>query len=199
MNVLPVLDISTVWWSMFLHFATLSLLAVGGAIATAPDMHRYLVGEQAWLSESQFNASISLAQAAPGPNVLFVALLGWHVGLNAAVGVGATAWAWALLGMVVAMTGILLPSTVLSLAATRWAHRNRERRGVRAFKAGMAPIVIALLVATGWVLSSAHSNPAEDWRLWLLTVVVIGVVWRTRVPLLWLIAAGAGLGMLGWV
>ena len=193
MNVLPVLDISTVWWSMFLHFATLSLLAVGGAIATAPDMHRYLVGEQAWLSESQFNASISLAQAAPGPNVLFVALLGWHVGLNAAVGVGATAWAWALLGMVVAMTGILLPSTVLSLAATRWAHRNRERRGVRAFKAGMAPIVIALLVATGWVLSSAHSNPAEDWRLWLLTVVVIGVVWRTRVPLLWLIAAGAGL------
>lgn len=199
MNVLPVLDISTVWWSMFLHFATLSLLAVGGAIATAPDMHRYLVGEQAWLSESQFNASISLAQAAPGPNVLFVALLGWHVGLNAAVGVGATAWAWALLGMVVAMTGILLPSTVLSLAATRWAHRNRERRGVRAFKAGMAPIVIALLVATGWVLSSAHSNPAEDWRLWLLTVVVIGVVWRTQVPLLWLIAAGAGLGMLGWV
>lgn len=199
MNVLPVLDISTVWWSMFLHFATLSLLAVGGAIATAPDMHRYLVGEQAWLSESQFNASISLAQAAPGPNVLFVALLGWHVGLNAAVGVGATAWAWALLGMVVAMTGILLPSTVLSLAATRWAHRNRERRGVRAFKAGMAPIVIALLVATGWVLSSAHSNPAEDWRLWLLTVVVIGVVWRTRVPLLWLIAVGAGLGMMGWV
>lgn len=199
MNVLPVPDISTVWWSMFLHFATLSLLAVGGAIATAPDMHRYLVGEQAWLSESQFNASISLAQAAPGPNVLFVALLGWHVGLNAAVGVGATAWAWALLGMVVAMTGILLPSTVLSLAATRWAHRNRERRGVRAFKAGMAPIVIALLVTTGWVLSSAHSNPAEDWRLWLLTVVVIGVVWRTRVPLLWLIAVGAGLGMMGWV
>ena len=199
MNVLPVLENSTLWWPLFLHFATLSLLAVGGAIATAPDMHRYLVGEQAWLSESQFNASIALAQAAPGPNVLFVALLGWHVGLNAAVGVGSAAWAWALLGMVVAMTGILLPSTVLSLAATRWAHRNRERRGVRAFKAGMAPIVIALLVATGWVLSSAHSNPAEDWRLWLLTVVVIGVVWRTRVPLLWLIAAGAGLGMLGWV
>jgi chromate transporter len=184
---------------MFLHFAALSVLAVGGAITTAPDMHRYLVGQQAWLSEAQFNASIALSQAAPGPNVLFVALLGWHVGLNAGGGVGPTAWAWALLGVLVAMVGILLPSTVLTLAATRWAHRNRERRGVRAFKAGMAPIVIALLMATGWVLSSAHSNPDEDWRLWLLTVVVIGLVWRTRVPLLWLIAAGAGLGMLGWV
>jgi chromate transporter len=199
MTVLPSLDISALWWPLFLHFATLSLLAVGGAITTAPDMHRYLVGQQAWLSEAQFNASIALAQAAPGPNVLFVALLGWHVGLNAGGGVGPTAWAWALLGVAVAMSGILLPSTFLSLAATRWAHRNRERRGVRAFKAGMAPIVIALLVATGWVLSSAHSNPAEDWRLWLLTVVVAGVVWRTRVPLLWLIAAGAAVGMLGWV
>ena len=57
MNLLPVLDISTLWWPLFLHFATLSLLAVGGAITTAPDMHRYLVGQQAWLSEAQFNAS----------------------------------------------------------------------------------------------------------------------------------------------
>jgi chromate transporter len=128
-----------------------------------------------------------------------VALLGWHVGLNAAGGVGAAAWAWPLLGVLVAMSGILLPSTVLTLAATRWAHRNRERRGVRAFKAGMAPIVIALLLATGWVLVSAHNQPAEDWRLWLLTLVVTGVVWRTRVPLLWLIATGGVAGMLGWV
>lgn len=199
MNVGTVLDTSTVWWSMFLHFAALSVLAVGGAITTAPDMHRYLVGQQAWLSEAQFNASIALSQAAPGPNVLFVALLGWHVGLNAGGGVGPTAWAWALLGVLVAMVGTLLPSTVLTFAATRWAHRNRERRGVRAFKVGMAPIVIALLMATGWVLSSAHSKPAEDWRLWLLTVVVTGVVWRTRVPLLWLIAAGGVIGLLGWV
>lgn len=199
MNVGTVFDTSTVWWPMFLHFAALSVLAVGGAITTAPDMHRYLVGQQAWLSEAQFNASIALSQAAPGPNVLFVALLGWHVGLNAGGGVGPTAWAWALLGVLVAMAGILLPSTVLTLAATRWAHRNRERRGVRAFKVGMAPIVIALLMATGWVLSSAHSKPAKDWRLWLLTVVVTGVVLRTRVPLLWLIAAGGVIGLLGWV
>jgi chromate transporter len=87
----------------------------------------------------------------------------------------------------------------LTFAATRWAHRNRERLLVRAFKAGMAPIVIALLMATGWVLSSAHSNPATDWPLWLLTAVVTALVWGTRVPLLWLIAAGALLGILGWV
>ena len=38
---------------LWLHFTVLSLLAVGGAITTAPDMHRYLVVEQHWLTDSQ--------------------------------------------------------------------------------------------------------------------------------------------------
>ena len=71
------------WLALFLHYLGLSLLAVGGAITTAPDMHRYRVQEKAWLTDPQFNASIAIAQAAPGPNVLFIALLGWNVGLNA--------------------------------------------------------------------------------------------------------------------
>ena len=70
------------WWSLFAHFMLLSVLSVGGAITTAPDMHRYLVDHQGWLSDSQFSSSIAIAQAAPGPNILFVALLGWNIGLN---------------------------------------------------------------------------------------------------------------------
>ena len=57
------------WLNLFLYFISISLLAVGGAIATAPDMHRFLVERQGWLTELQFNASIAIAQAAPGPNV----------------------------------------------------------------------------------------------------------------------------------
>ena len=189
------------WLTLWLHFLSLSLLAVGGAITTAPDMHRYLVGSQHWLSDAQFNASIAIAQAAPGPNVLFVALVGWHVGLNAG---GGPAGGWhaqglALLGAAVAMLGILLPSGVLTYSATRWAHQRRELRAVRAFKAGLAPIVIALLMATGWLLSTAHGQPARDWPLWLLTAATTVLVWRTRLHLLWLIGAGALLGMLGWI
>ena len=77
------------WLDLFLHFAALSLLAVGGAITTAPDMQRFLVVEQGWLSDEQFTSSIALAQAAPGPNILFVPLLGWNIGLNAAGGLAA--------------------------------------------------------------------------------------------------------------
>jgi len=189
------------WLAVFSHFASLSLLAVGGAITTAPDMHRYLVTQQGWLSDAQFTASIALSQAAPGPNVLFIALLGWNLGLNAGGGASAgwPAWGLALLGVVVSMTATLLPSSVLTYTATRWAHRHRERRSVRAFKAGMAPIVIALLIATGWLLSTAHNEAPRQWPLWLLSACATVLVWRTRLHLLWLIGAGAVLGALGWV
>ncbi len=181
------------WLTLFLHFFSLSLLAVGGAITTAPDMHRFLVDQQHWLTDTQFNASIAIAQAAPGPNVLFVALMGWNVGLNAG------GYATAALGLVATMVGILLPSTTLTYFSAQWGHRNRHLRSVRAFKQGMAPIVVALLIATGWVLASTHNQPARDWRLWLLTAVVAVIVWRTRLHLLWLLGAGALLGAFGWV
>lgn len=191
----------TDWLNLAHHFMTLSLLSVGGAITAAPDMHRYLVTQTHWLSESQFTSSIALAQAAPGPNVLFVGLMGWNVGLNAAGGLdaGPHAWALALLGLVLALGSILLPSSVLTYLATRWAHRNRELRAVRAFKTGMAPIVIALLLATGWLLSASHDQPARDWPLWTVTALTTMVVWRTRIHMLWLIGAGALAGLLGWL
>lgn len=189
------------WLALLTHFLSLSLLAVGGAITTVPDMHRTLVDQHQWLSDSQFNAAIALAQAAPGPNVLFVALLGWQVGLNAGGGLvtSGTAWGFAMLGMLLAMLGILLPSTTLTFAASRWAHQNREMRAVRAFKQGMAPVVVALLVATGWILTANQGADLAQWPLWLLTATVTLLVWRTRLHLLWLLGAGAVLGWLGWV
>lgn len=187
------------WLQLLLYFLTLSLMAVGGAIATAPDMHRFLVDGHGWLSEAQFSSSIAIAQAAPGPNVLFIALLGWNLGLNAGGGTGPMAWTLGALGVTVCMVGILLPSSLLAWQASRWGQRNRNRRGVRAFKQGMAPLVIGLLLATGWLLGSASGRPAQDWRLWLLTLACALLVWRTRIHLLWLLGAGAGLGALGWI
>lgn len=181
------------WLALFTHYLSLSLLAIGGAISTVPEMHRYLVDQQHWLSESQFTSSIAIAQAAPGPNVLFIALLGWNVGINSG------GLLTGLLGAMIPMLGMLLPSTTLSYLAARWGHRNRELRAVRAFKLGMAPIVVSLLIATGWILSDAHGAPGEDWRLWLLTAVTTLIIWRSKLHLLWLLATGALLGWLGVV
>ena len=166
---------------LFGHFLLLSLLSVGGAITAAPDMHRVLVDRLGLLSDAQFNASIAIAQAAPGPNVLFVAVMGYQ--------------AAGLAGAAATLTGIMLPSTTLALAAARWSDARAHWLPVRAFKLGMAPIVIALMFATAWILIGAGANA----RLSLLALACALIVWRTRVHLLGLIAAGAMLGALGWV
>ncbi len=181
------------WLNLFAHYLMLSLMSLGGAIATTTEMHRFLVEQHGWLTQAQFNDSIALAQASPGPNVLFVALMGWHVGMNA----GSTAAAF--LGVATTMVGIMLPSTVFTYQVARWGHRNRELRAVRAFKLGMAPVVIAMLLSTAWILASAGARGAPDWPLWLLAVASCVVVWRTKIHLLWVLGAGALLGAFGVV
>ena len=181
------------WLNLLFHYLMLSLLSIGGAVSTVPDMHRFLVEQQHWLTDAQFNASIALAQASPGPNLLFVAVLGWNVGLNAG---GVTT---GLLGVLLSLAGILVPSTALTYAAAQWGHRNRELRAVRAFKQGMGPIVVALLMATSVIMAGANGTSLQNWPLWLVTVVTALIVWRSSIHLLWLLGAGALLGWAGLV
>lgn len=189
------------WLGLFGQYLLLSLMSVSGAIGTVPDMHRYLVDQHGWLSDLQFNASITIAQSAPGPNVLFVALMGWNVGINAGGGLagGPHAWALGLLGLLITMGGILLPSSLITYNAARWGQRNRHRRSVRAFKQGMAPLVIGLLVATGWILVRNGASANHPWGVWVVAVVSALLVWRTKIHLLWLLGAGAFIGAFGLV
>ena len=182
------------WIALFVHFLLLSLLAVGGAITTAPDMQRYVVGQQHWLSDAQFNASIAIAQAAPGPNLMFIPLIGWQIGLS----MNGSYWS-AFAGLAATLIGILVPSSTLTFATARWLHRNPRHILALASKASLAPISISLLIATAWLLTAAHNQIAKDWPLWLLTAASLALVWRTRIHLLWVLAAGAALGALGWV
>ena len=173
-------------FGLFTHFLVLSLLAVGGAISTAPDMHRYLVTEQHWLTDAQFTSSIAIAQAAPGPNVLFVAVLGWNIAGP--------------LGALATMTGCLLPSTVLSLWAGRWGAARSEMRAVRSFKAGLIPITLGLLLSTGWLLSLPYiGDTGNRWGAVALIALTVAVMMRTKLSPMWLVALGALVGALGWV
>ena len=178
--------------ALFGHFLMLSLLAVGGAITTAPDIHRYVVAREGWLSQAQFTESIALAQAAPGPNLLFVAVIGFNVA--------------GLAGVLATMAGNLLPSTTLALLAARFGERHRQSRAVRAFSAGLAPLTIGLLLATGWILATPLVVPdagtAGLARPGVAVALLLGTVWaqwRLRWNPVILIAVGAVLGALGWV
>lgn len=168
------------------HFMLLSLLAVGGAITTASDMHRYVVTEHGWISDAQFTSSIAIAQAAPGPNVLFVAVIGWNV-----AGVA---------GALATLVGTMLPSTLLVLAVSRWAAQRRESRGVRSFTTGMAPLTLGLLLATGWVLAEPFVRvPQQRWGALALIAITIAVMLRSKLSPMWLVGLGAVVGALGGI
>jgi chromate transporter len=162
------------------HFAMLSFLSVGGAITLASEMQRYLVVEHGWIDALQFNASIAIAQAAPGPNILFVALLGWSVAGP--------------LGMVATMAGIMVPSSIITFVVGRLRHGRRDALAVQAFSVGLAPLTIGLLMATGWVL--ALPLVAHPVSMLLVPATIVFMLKTERSPL-WMIAVGALVGALG--
>lgn len=172
---------SAEWLLLFGHFLLLSLLSIGGAITVASDMHRVMVDQMGLISDAQFSSSIAIAQASPGPNVLFVAVMGYQ-----AAGIA---------GAIAILIAIMLPSTTLALIAARWGQQRRHWLSVRAFKAGMAPLVVGLLMATGWILASS----IDGWHHFVLTALTALLVWKTRLHLLVMIALGAVVGALGWI
>lgn len=163
---------------LVLHFALLSCLSVGGALAAAPEMHRYLVDQQHWLTHQQFNDAISIAQAAPGPNILFVTLLGWQVA--------------GLPGAFAATVGIIVPSSLITFYGYRLKVAYEDSRLVRAIRRGLMPIAIGLTASAGWVIASVH---LDNWRLAALTLISAVAYLSARFNPLWLILAGALAGI----
>ncbi|MGR2682075.1 chromate transporter [Chromobacterium haemolyticum] len=161
------------------QFSLLSLVAVGGANVLIPELQR-LVMEQGWMSGREFAALFAIAQAAPGPNVLVVCLIGWQV-----AGVP---------GALVSMVGICGPSSVLSFYVARWWQRYQQAPLTRAIQRGLAPLTIGLVAASACLLSQAANASVGAW---LLCGAVALAAWRTTLNPLWLLSAGALLGGLG--
>lgn len=169
-------------WLLFILFAQFSLLAVGGANAVVPEIHRVVVGELGWLSGQQFADLFAIAQAAPGPNVLIVSLIGWHM-----AGVP---------GAAVSLLGICLPSSLLSFVVARWWQRVQGSRLALAIERGLAPLTVGLVLAGASMMLHALTL---DTRGLLLCAASALLAWRLRLNPLWLLAGGGVLGMLGWV
>ena len=168
--------------ALFLHYLMLSSISVGGVQAVMPDMYRYVVEVHPWITGKQFADAFSLAQAAPGPNMMFVTLVGWQV----------AGWA----GAVATTLSLVMPSAAFSLLVARLSERGNYPSLGRAVRRGLAPIAIGFSIASAWILVRTVNH---DWHGYLLTVLTVVIVLRTKLNPLWLIAAGALAGMAGLI
>jgi chromate transporter len=166
-------------WELSLHIAVMSLMAVGGGVVLlGPQVGQYVVEGQHWLTNEQFAAAYAIAQAAPGPNLLFISLVGWLI----------AGWA----GAILTTLAVLVPSTLLTLSVVRMNTSRLSGRLSAALSSAFAPISIGFLAATGW-LFARMSNP--NWHADVLTAVSALILLRTKLNPVLLIAVGAALGM----
>ena len=164
------------------YFAMLSLLAIGGANAAMPEMHRISVEVMHWMNDRQFADMFAISQLSPGPNVIIVTLIGYHVAGFAGAGV-ATA----------AMIG---PTCLMAFLVARTWERFKDARWRIAVQAGLVPVSLGLIGASAFVLARAADNTIAAGAISAATVVV---AFATRINPLWLFAVGGLLGLTGWL
>lgn len=168
--------------ALFIEFVILSFVAFGGATALLPEMHRVVVLEHGWLDDTTFTHLYAIAQAAPGPNVLVVTLIGWKIaGLAGAL----------------ATTLAMCPpmSVLIYLLIDRW-ESFAGHRWQQAISIGVAPLAVGLIFSGATLIAQAAQF---SWRAWLLlALVAVASLRRTWHPL-WYIGLGALVGGLGWL
>ena len=72
-------DDTDIYLTFLVQFAVVSLVAVGGTDTAVSEIHRQAVDLHHWISDPKFSELFAIAQAAPGPNVIFVKLIGHYV------------------------------------------------------------------------------------------------------------------------
>jgi chromate transporter len=164
------------------HFALWSLLAVGGANAVVPEMHRHAVDVAGWMTDRQFADMFAISQVAPGPNIIIVTLIGYHV-----AGVA---------GALVATAAMCGPPCLLTYFVGHIWERFRHARWRIILQAALVPVSIGLIAASALVLARAadHNEVAV-----LLTAATAAVAYFTKLNPLWMLALAAGLGYAGLV
>ncbi len=165
-----------------LHFALLSVLAVGGVNAVTPEIHSQVVDVSHWMSDREFAELFAVAQATPGPNMLIATVIGWRLA-------GA-------MGAIVATLAMSGPSSLIVYAASRAWDQFRDRPWRAIVQAGVAPVVCGLIGSSGYLLAK---GAAGDWKGVAVAAVSAALIWCTRLNPLWMLAGAAALALVGVV
>ncbi|MBV9655447.1 MAG: chromate transporter [Acetobacteraceae bacterium] len=167
-------------WQICAVFGAASLLSFGGGNAIVPQLQLQTVVEHQWLTAVQFADSFAIAQVAPGPSVLLVTLLGYHVAGFA--------------GALLATVAMILPAAILVAIMSRvWTIGEHSHWHV-AVERGLAPVAIGLIAASGIVIAGTVDHRPIQWVISTAATLLLSLTKLNPV----LVVAGGGLLAMAW-
>jgi chromate transporter len=168
--------------ALSINFLILSLFTIGGINASVPEMHRLVVDVHGWMSDERFADLFAIAQAAPGPNLIIVTLIGWEV-----AGVA---------GALAATLAIIGPTSVAAYFVGQVWHRFRHARWRIAIQAGVTPITIGLVASTAFVIGRGVDTSIVAAGITVGSAIAL---YLTQLHPLIFLAVGAALGAAGLI
>ncbi|CAG9294947.1 chromate transporter [Celerinatantimonas diazotrophica] len=170
----------TLMMSFALIFAQLSLMAFGGGNTILPEMQHQVVQVHHWLNAQQFSTLFAMAQAAPGPNMMIVPLIGWQI-----AGVK---------GLIVTSAAKFIPSSCLTLLTQHFWQRFEHATWRIRIQQALKPVTIGLVFASAFLIAKPN---AGHWQLMMIMMLVTALSYRYKIHPLWLLASGAIAGIWG--
>ncbi|NOZ96480.1 MAG: chromate transporter [Gammaproteobacteria bacterium] len=164
--------------TLALVFTQLSVLAFGGGNAILPEMQHQVINIHHWMSAEQFSSLFAMAQAAPGPNMMIVPLIGWHVAGPA--------------GLLVTSIAKFGPSSMITVYALKFWQRFKDHPFRSRFEQALKPITVGLVLVSAWMI--AHAS-AQNTILVMIVILTTLLGLFKRIHPLWVMLLGAGLGI----
>ena len=164
--------------TLALVFTQLSVLAFGGGNAILPEMQHQVVNIHHWMSAEQFSSLFAMAQAAPGPNMMIVPLIGWHVAGPA--------------GLLVTSIAKFGPSSIITVYALKFWQRFKDHPFRSRFEQALKPITVGLVLVSAWII--AHAS-AQNTILVMIVILTTLLGLFKKIHPLWVMLLGAGLGI----
>ncbi len=178
-------------WQLFVVFARVALFSWGGGPASLALMQREAMAA-GWVSGEEFADAVAIGNALPGPIAPQVsAYIGYKLAGTA--------------GAIVAVTGTVLPTTLLMLVMVIFFFGIKDSPAMQAMLRAVRPVVVGLLLWTAYAMASSVLKvstlgwPAalrQGWDALLIALAAFLLLTLTKVNPVFIILGSAVMGYL---
>jgi chromate transporter len=178
-------------WGLFIVFSRVALFSWGGGPASMGLMQRETVSA-GWVTTDEFANALALGNALPGPIAPQVsAYIGYKM-----------AGIW---GAISAVTGTILPSTLLMLVMVIYFFGVKDSPAVVAMLKAVRPVIVGLLLWTTYVMAYSVFSVSkvgwgkgltQNWDKAMIAIAAFTILTFTEINPVWLVIVGAVLGFI---